>query len=207
MSFLKKIFGRHAPDGSDGSKFRALMKSYFDQLPPPSSRNNNNRCFVVLASGLHFGFKGNLAMPTLSRYTVDTCLFELTCYALASADFCAFNKVPEKRGYIQDLMFSQLDSISSRSGFLPKEAAYRYANSRVSHYGRLRIEGSDVDAQYYWLKHALVYASSNSSLAENLDEISPRFGDAIEDFLLTKELMDWDRQRVVEMDSSLVEIQ
>lgn len=203
MSFLKKIFGSPKASASKGTPFRDLLQEYVDQLPPPESRNDHNHCLTILAPILIFGASDRASESDLVRYTSDSCLFELACYTLASADLWAFNKAPEKRPDIQQILFSQLDAISSRSGFLPEQAAYDYANSRIGLYGGIAANSTGVEGLHLRLKHTLVHASKNTKPTPDLDSIAPIFGDPVADLTLTRTLVDWDTSRLKQMDSTL----
>lgn len=206
MSFLNDIFGKRKPTNLKSGPFRELLQLYADQLPPTLVRNDHNICLAILASTLRFGDANGSPVAVLSQFMSDTCLFELGCYVLASADFWAFNKAQDKRPRIQQILFSQLDAISARSGFLPDNAAYEYANSRVGLYGRIAASGSGVEGLHLRLKQALRHASRESKPADCLDGVPPIFADALEDLSLTKSLIAWDVRRMVEMDSELSKI-
>lgn len=206
MSFLNDIFGKRKPTGPKSGPFRELLQSYVDQLPAPLARNDHNICLDTLASALRFGDANGTPDSSLSQFMTDTCLFELACYVLASADFWAFNKAHDKRPHIQQILFSQLDAISTRSGFLPDQASYEYANSRVGLYGGIAASGSGVEGLHLRLKQALRHASRESKPAKSLDDVPPIFADATNDLLLTKSLIAWDMKRMVEMDSKLSKI-
>ena len=203
MSFLKKIFGSSKAAPSNGTPLRDLLQEYVEQLPPPKSRNAHNHCLTILAPILEFGRTAKQSESDLSRYTSDSCLFELACYILASADFWTFNKAPEMRPEIQQILFSQLDAISSRSGFLPEQAAYDLANSRVGLYGGIAANSSGVEGLHLRLKQALAHASTNSQPARDLDSVAPTFGDPVADLALTRALVDWDMSRLKQMNSTL----
>lgn len=205
MKFLFDLLRKKGGSAAEVTPFRALMQKYVDQLPPLHARNNNNKCFVVLSAGLRFGYTDKAPIQALSRYVSDASLFELSCFSIASAEFWAFNKAPHQRGEIQDLLIGQLDAIATRSGFLAAESAYRYANSRMMTYGGLRVKGADHDAQYYFLKLAIRHTIKHAAVADKLEEVEPTFSDALEDFYLTQQLMDWDIRRIVEMDIALSE--
>ena len=191
------------PHTSKGTPLRDLLQDYVDQLPPPSRRNDHNRCLAVLAPILTFGYNGRSTVSGLSQYTSDSCLFELACFILASADLWAFSNAPEKRSKIQQILFSQLDAISSRSGFLPEQAAYDYANSRVAVYGSIAASSSGAQGLHLRLQQALLHASTNPTPTRDLDSIPPIFGDAISCLDLTRAMVDWDMSRLMEMDSAL----
>lgn len=203
MKFLKKIFGDTKAQAPKRTPLRDFLQDYIDRLPPPGSRNDHNWCLTILAPILAFGNKDETPVSGLSPYTSDSCLFELACYTLASADFWTFNKAPEKRPEIQQILFSQLDAISSRSGFLPEQAAYNYANSRVVLYGGIAADSSGVEGLHLRLKQALAHASTNPTPAPDLDSIAPIFGDPLSGLTLTRALVDWDVKRLVEMNSTL----
>ena len=187
----------------EGSPLRDLLKEYVDRSPHLTARNDHNNCLNVLAPILDFGYRDGAVVPSLSKYTTDTCVFELACYILASADFWAFNNAPDKRPHIQQILFSQLDALTSRSGFLPEEASFDYANSRLGVYGRIAATNFSVEGFHLRLKQALAYAANNSKPPVNLDDVAPIFGDPIEGLALTRALVDWDIDRMTGMDSTL----
>lgn len=157
-----------------------------------------------MTSILRFGYSDSSPIPQLAKYMTDACLFELACYTLASVDFWVFNKAPSKRQQIQQILFEQLDASASRSGFLQEQAAYGYGNSRLRFYGQIFCNNFSVEGLHYKLKHALDYASTHPNPILNLDEESPIFGNPIEGLLLTKTIMAWDTQRMIDMNSTLL---
>lgn len=203
FSRLKRFF---SPAAQSGSRLRLQLQRYCNELPHLSDRNDHQKCLSVLASVLEFGFCDRSPEPGLARYTNDTCLFELACYTLASTDFWTFNNDPEKRPKIQQILFSQLDAICSRSGFLPVDAAFPIANDRVSVYGRIASLSSGLEGMHLRLNQALKQASSHVEPIANIDEEPPIFGDPFESLLVAKAIAKWEIQRLPNMEALLCSI-
>lgn len=203
LSRLKRLF---SPAGAPDSGLRSLLRQYRDELPPLSARNDHQKCLSILSTVLDFGH-GDLSPETgLAAYATDSCLFELACYILASTDVWAFNKAPEKRQKIQQILFSQLDAICSRSGFLPAEAAFDIANDRVGMYGQIASTASGVEGLHIRLNQALKHATTQSKPPAHIDEVPPIFGDPFESLAVKKALVRWEMQRLPNMDSCLCTI-
>ncbi|MBL9116004.1 MAG: hypothetical protein JNJ83_13440 [Verrucomicrobiaceae bacterium] len=200
---LKRLF---SPSNSGEARLCSLLRQYRDELPSPSARNDHQKCLSVLASILDFGFQGRSPIPNLAAYATDSCLFELACYVLSSTDFWAFNKAPDKRQKIQQILFAQLDAICSRSGFLPAEAAFSFANDRVGMYGRIASQSSGMEGLHLRLNQALKHATTHSLPPAHIDDVPPIFGDPFEALGVTKALVRWEMHRLSDMDSILCTI-
>jgi len=203
FSRLKRLFSSAAPSSSG---LRSLLKQYCDELPSLSARNDHQKCLSVLDRVLEFGHRDRTTVPGLAGYATDACLFELARYILASTDFWAFNKATEKRLKIQQILFSQLDSICSRSGFLPAEAAFSIANDRVGMYGQIASKASGMEGLHLRLNQALKHATTHLVPPPRIDEVPPTFGDPFDSLAVTKALVRWEMQRLPDMDSILCTI-
>jgi hypothetical protein len=203
FSRLKQLF---SPSNENEGNFRALLWQYRDELPSPSARNDHQKCLSVLGAILDLGFHNRLPVPYFAAYAKDSCLFELGCYVLSSTDLWAFNKAPEKRQKIQQILFAQLDAVSSRSGFLPAEAAFSFANDRVGMYGKIASQAFSIEGLHLRLKQALKHAATHSAPPAKIDDVPPITGDPIESLVMTKALVEWEKQRLTDMDSILCNI-
>ena len=203
FSRLKRLF---SPAAASGSGLRSLLRQYRDELPPLSARNDHQKCLSVLTQVLEFGHRDRSPEPGLAGYATDSCVFELACYILASTDLWAFNKAPEKRQKIQQILFAQLDAICSRSGFLPAEAAFAIANDRVGMYGQIASTASGEEGLHLRLNQALKHATTHLEPPARIDAVPPIFGDPFESLAVTKALVRWEMQRLPDMDSSLCTI-
>ena len=167
------------------------------------ARNDHQKCLSVLGSVLEFGYRDSSPQPDLAAYATDSCLFELACYVLSSTDFWAFNKAPEKRPRIQQILFSQLDAICSRSGFLPAGAAFPIANDRVGMYGQIASQASAMEGLHLRLNQALKHATSHTEPPARINDVPPIFGDPFESLAVTKALVRWEMHRLPDMEAIL----
>ena len=200
FNLLKRIF---SPAASRGLIFRGLLQQYCDELPPLTSRNDHQKCLTVLGRILDFGHHDRSPAPDLAGYTTDSCLFELACYVLASTDLWAFNNAPEMRQKIQQILFSQLDAICTRSGFLPSQAAFDIANDRVSIYGQIASREPGAEGLHLRLNQILKHATTHQEPPIRIDGVPPNFGNSFESLAVTKALVSWEMKRLPEMEAIL----
>lgn len=201
--FLNKLFSSAAPQSSG---LRDLLRQYCDELPAPTARNDHQKCLAVLGGVLEFAHRDRLPAPGLAGYTTDACLFELACYVLAATDIWTFNNAPEKRQKIQQILFSQLDAICTRSKFLPAEAAFEIANDRVGMYSQIASTDSPAEGLHLRLNQALKHATTHNVPPARINGLPPTFGDPFESLTVTKALVNWEMKWLAEMEAILCTI-
>lgn len=202
MSFLQRLFGKSSPPISAVGLFRGVLDQKAECLTDGSPLNNHKRCFALLIPINLFAYSEGTPIPGLEKYTSDSCLFELACYTLFSADMWAFGNAPHIRETVQPILSNQISHICEVSGILAEAQAFSLMNSRLEVYGGVASRNPSAEGFHLRLKQTL-HAASETKAPEQatIDRVS--FPDAIADLALTKALVAWDMKRMPLMDGLL----
>lgn len=202
MSFLQRLFGKFSPPISTVGSFRRVLEQEAECLTDGSALNNHKRSFALLVPINLFAYSKGDPIPGLERYTADSCLFELACYTLFSADIWAFGNAPHIRETVQPILSNQISHICEVSGLLAETQAFSLMSSRIEVYADGARHNSSAKEFHFRLKQALHAASETKTPQQaSIDRVS--FPDAIIDFALTRALVAWDMKRMPIMDALL----
>ena len=202
MSFLQRIFGKSAAPVVATGSFREVLDQKAKCLTDGSPLNNHKRCFAILLPIDLFAYSKGHPVSGLAKYTSDSCLFELACYSLFSADMWSFGNAPQIREIVQTILSGQISHICEVSGLLAEGDAYSLMNSRLEVYGGVASRNPSAEGLHLRLKQALYAASETAKpVRSSIDKVS--ITDAFSDLELTRALVAWDMKRMPMMDGLL----
>jgi hypothetical protein len=139
--------------------------------------------------------RGTSPHPQLAHFTSDACLFELSCYTIATCDYWLFARSSPHRIEIGAALSNFAQEIFVFAFRISHEGVTQLMNERISEYGQMFAKGSEPQGLHFRLSQVLLCSSARPTPTLGaMSEVT--FGDSIAGLSLTRALIDWDQQHL-----------